>query len=513
MQSVQLAALDSPPHSFQMTKISETIEPRQLSLLNTSDTAELPPVFNLPPLQHGGVLRIPDHSANTSLPVDPTVLPHERNSSSNNRINRAGTSRSAVTGIRSLLSDTEMLPGPDSLRKQPSQILQDDFIPFQLPQLPEKHHARQVVPPIIVGLHEPPDQTAHFPAISSTPFHDTRGRNTLNPPQEIPVSISNRPTVTFTEPATATVALTVPVSKPTNSGVTAAKQSRNKWTDEETRDLLLGVGKHGIGKWKVILNDHTFKFNGRNAVQLKDRFRTCFPDGYQSHTPIEAKSIPESSNMVDTPSRVHAARIPNLTVCLDDSGTSDGKVKKRTRAHRKDTGDLRKLGIHQPFAKSRRKERKPFTEEEDRNILLGFKRYPHPCWALIVRDPDLGLQSRRPTDIRDRFRIRYPDDYKAKIALKSQPSTPPMEQSRTEHASDERTKATQGDVSTTIVNDFTPSDYRTVNASSSFKMSFTDLLNETDTFPFPSWDEPAPGDRVSAGMMDISQLLLDEDWP
>ncbi len=57
------------------------------------------------------------------------------------------------------------------------------------------------------------------------------------------------------------------------------KQSkkRNKWTDEETKDLLIGVSKYGIGSWKKILGDSDYQFNGRTAVDLKDRFRVCCP--------------------------------------------------------------------------------------------------------------------------------------------------------------------------------------------------------------------------------------------
>ena len=50
------------------------------------------------------------------------------------------------------------------------------------------------------------------------------------------------------------------------------------WTEEETNNLLLGVHKHGVGRWSDILEDPSFSFNNRSGVDLKDRFRICCPD-------------------------------------------------------------------------------------------------------------------------------------------------------------------------------------------------------------------------------------------
>ncbi|KAF2839132.1 hypothetical protein M501DRAFT_923224, partial [Patellaria atrata CBS 101060] len=48
---------------------------------------------------------------------------------------------------------------------------------------------------------------------------------------------------------------------------------RRRWTEQETKDLLHGVAKFGIGSWKKILACEEYNFNGRSAVDLKDRFR------------------------------------------------------------------------------------------------------------------------------------------------------------------------------------------------------------------------------------------------
>ncbi|KAF2452549.1 hypothetical protein BDY21DRAFT_258490, partial [Lineolata rhizophorae] len=51
------------------------------------------------------------------------------------------------------------------------------------------------------------------------------------------------------------------------------KAKRNKWTEEETACLLKGVARFGIGSWKKILSHADYSFNGRSAIDLKDRFR------------------------------------------------------------------------------------------------------------------------------------------------------------------------------------------------------------------------------------------------
>src|SRR5271169_6011164 len=62
------------------------------------------------------------------------------------------------------------------------------------------------------------------------------------------------------------------------------------------------------------------------------------------------------------------------------------------------------------FSKSKRKERTPFTKEEDANLLIGFGKYGGK-WSSIQKDETLGLNHRRSTDLRDRFRNAFPDKY------------------------------------------------------------------------------------------------------
>lgn len=50
-------------------------------------------------------------------------------------------------------------------------------------------------------------------------------------------------------------------------------QKRQKWTDEETRDLVEGVKKYGSGNWALMRSDPKFGLSQRTNVQLKDRWR------------------------------------------------------------------------------------------------------------------------------------------------------------------------------------------------------------------------------------------------
>jgi Myb-like DNA-binding domain len=62
------------------------------------------------------------------------------------------------------------------------------------------------------------------------------------------------------------------------------------------------------------------------------------------------------------------------------------------------------------FSKAKRKERTPFTKQEDENLLIGFGKYGGK-WSSIQKDDSLGLSHRRSTDLRDRFRNAYPEKY------------------------------------------------------------------------------------------------------
>lgn len=151
--------------------------------------------------------------------------------------------------------------------------------------------------------------------------------------------------------------------------VATEKKLRKKWTKEETDMLVKGCNIHGVGNWKTILNDPTLRFDNRSPVDLKDRFRTYFPDAYKQH-------------------------YPNAKTHLSS----------KVRAMLPDGSSL--------FEKTRSKKRRPFTEEEDRALKAGYEKHG-TVWAAIVKDPVFQAQNRRSTDLRDRFRNAFPDLYQA----------------------------------------------------------------------------------------------------
>lgn len=143
---------------------------------------------------------------------------------------------------------------------------------------------------------------------------------------------------------------------------------RHMWTPKETKALVDGCNKHGIGNWKVILNDKDlgFNFDGRTPGDLKDRFRTYFPDAYHELYPN---------------AKTHTSRAVR-------SKAPDGKS---------------------IFEKGKTKERRPFTPAEDEVLRKGYEQFGSH-WAIIAKD--VVFEGRRKsTDLRDRFRNAFPSLY------------------------------------------------------------------------------------------------------
>lgn len=59
----------------------------------------------------------------------------------------------------------------------------------------------------------------------------------------------------------------------------------------------------------------------------------------------------------------------------------------------------------------RRRSRQPFTAAEDEALLKGYAVHGFQ-WTLIQQDKRLNLSHRRATDLRDRFRNKFPDAYR-----------------------------------------------------------------------------------------------------
>lgn len=356
------------------------------------------------------------------------------------------------------------LPADDGSNKKRHRAMtvKDDIM--HLPQPLKKQKSTQnmmssqnIMPPIINGLYEPPPNAAVFPpialeddggseAVASSSLHTLK--EFASAPAMSAANNAEAPDVhdkSQSPPRRDSMAPTPEPEKAMARIKRKAAKPRKKWSEEETRDLLLGVNRYGVGKWTSILEDPQYKFNGRTAGDLKDRFRTCCPDELRivpskskeslnsqdkgASSPAEyrpkAKSktaLPLEDILADpeeAPSQQHhvkddaaAAAYAACLAAQQSQHDSDSTAKpKKSRAHRKKIEDLQAMGIHGPFKKSHRRERRPFTQQDDDQILEGLQLYG-PAWTKIQRDPRFDLSSRQPTDLRDRVRNKYPEMYK-----------------------------------------------------------------------------------------------------
>ncbi|XXH03159.1 hypothetical protein Hte_009555 [Hypoxylon texense] len=422
-----------------------TIEPRLIHLLNESTAtprphhAELPPIKVLPLPKTSGRLHPiePDAGqrsdvsdanvgqlASQSMPslysmvedgstANPALLRGEVSYPSD----RALLSHISSQDLRMILDDTPDNAEDLGKKRRP---VKEDFV--QLPQPLKKQKAatqQHMFPPIIVGLVEPPSDASLFPPISSGSF-DNRPHS--EPPQAL--SITKPPETADTPEERANPSPPPePERTPTGKVKRRAAKPRRKWSEEETNHLLLGVSKHGVGRWTDILEDPEYRFNDRTAGDLKDRFRTCCPEELRASPAIRGdiskekqpvtrskgkpkKGLMSENILNETEEEAEAEQAQSAQNDSDPAPTRQRK----SRAHRKKMEDLVELGIKGPFKKSHRRERRPFSEQDDREILEGFELYG-PQWTKIQRDPRFNLSTRQPTDLRDRLRNKYPEKF------------------------------------------------------------------------------------------------------
>lgn len=536
-----------------------TIEPRLIALLNNdvpSEPHSTSPSLELPPLHDPNILKAsgrplllePDTSKRNGKPSSSSQLaPQHPNliSSIDEDESKANESKKKAAADRTLGNSS-----PQSLRKildddtgntsaQPSkkrnivESSKDDFV--QLPQPPKKQKAaKQVVPPIIIGLFEPPPQAALFPPIASSSFHDSHGRNSLNtaPPKVKEVDMTksdDKPAPTEKSKATS------------KENLKRGVKPRKKWTEEETNNLLLGVSKHGVGRWTDILEDPSFSFNDRSGVDLKDRFRTCCPDELRGKGQ-KGKNAAQRAEKVTSKGKSNSSLMSENILIDDDeidnnTGAEDtfSSKSRKSRAHRKKLEDLAQLGIEGPFRKSARRERKPFSDQDDREILMGYDAYG-PAWTRIQRDPRFNLQNRQPTDLRDRFRNKYPEKFRSeesKEAKEGAKNTHKVDSQDKENTTSSQPTSTlqpsssreglriEQIISSTADMEKTAAKGQPLMSNFNFKDTFTPFpeqpVESNDGLPFTQSFDWGNGSMTAPfsgniGEMDISRLLLDESW-
>lgn len=180
------------------------------------------------------------------------------------------------------------------------------------------------------------------------------------------------------------------------------KKARRKWTAEETQMLVDGCNIHGVGNWKTILSDPNLSFANRSPVDLKDRFRTYFPEAYRTHYPNARTHLPPSLARATSPSS--SPFLSSLPAAAAASSSSLGPGKPNRSTHPDGTPLF-------PLPSPAHPKRRPFTPEEDAALLAGFRRHG-AAWAVIAKDaPVFGVTGRRSMDLRDRFRNAWPGEY------------------------------------------------------------------------------------------------------
>ncbi|KAL4884731.1 hypothetical protein BJY04DRAFT_181898 [Aspergillus karnatakaensis] len=327
---------------------------------------------------------------------------------------------------------------------------------------------------ILNGLNEPPPNAALLPPIEAgsitqlltKPSRDSTVNGQLIPEAQngerregriadildAPIVENSSPKHRIDKPTTASElerapqpieGIDAPLSPKTRG---RSRKNIRKWSDEETVALLHGVLKCGIGNWKEILAQPELVFNKRSASNLKDRFRVCCPCAYRASDPEEAlRHLHDALSKImfrlecDNPTKLShitqhfpetssSTRPPDLTHSGSSSSFSSLDTNQNSPEHysqgdamfeniplfsnraKAAPGSLPVLDPPTP-AKSRRRSRHPFTAAEDEALLKGYAVHGFQ-WTLIQQDKRLGLGHRRATDLRDRFRTKFPHAYR-----------------------------------------------------------------------------------------------------
>lgn len=511
-----------------------TIEPRLISLF-------VPPSLELPPLHGPSIL----HASRHPLTLEPKKggIEHVDSSDTFDRPcfvehnNLPSTQQSAHAQST---SDEDWSAGQYQARKRGShEISKDDLLHLPQPLKKQKTLAqKQIVPPIIIPLFEPPPQATWFPPIAEDLSHECHDRGYAKAfvvddvaldvvvPAHQGESLENQISTYQTSP----VEECNPVPK-------KATKPRRKWSQDETQNLLFGVQKHGVGRWRDILEDSAFVFDDRSTVDLKDRFRTCFPPDPSAKERSRARSTmveqtdksaadtSQAAKDLTMPKKCRSVDVPDAPIALR-SQQMTGMALRSRRAKERHQNNLTRLGIDQPFRKSPRRERRPFTAEDDVQILSGYRKHG-TAWSRILQDPAFRLQHRKPTDLRDRLRNKHPELFANGSAQLSSGATV----SHNTHVptrlcvtvspdshSHARSSGPSGveslDVSTLNTDDIRSNSYKEiVNPSTSHALHQPVSASAFSFNTAFDWTEPSSAPFVSSlNDMDISRLLLDESW-
>lgn len=326
----------------------------------------------------------------------------------------------------------------------------DEYRHLPLPSQKDGQHVgrtKPLLPAMVTGLHEPPPTAALLPSmatekmLSRSPKKESRLQVEPSSIAYVRRGQGRPPERMINSPEITTMPLPPRVNNPAALNEQEAKNKRHtgpkkkdpnpksrrtpkRWTEGETEQLMHGVRKHGIGKWKQILADPDLNFDRRSSVDLKDRFRVRMPDAYRDRdiavgeeSTIQVVVEPDQPNgpTQDSPS----SNTPK------DSSQSDPLTVPRavdlTFGETPPTAPGSTLPLPTPeedtvsgpapVSKNQRRKRRPWTTVEDNDLMRGVQRHGFQ-WTMIHDDPNLNLSHRKATDLRDRIRNMFPDGYK-----------------------------------------------------------------------------------------------------
>jgi len=333
-------------------------------------------------------------------------LPVKRSAKSGAPIAEVLNQASPVVKHAQRVERTDDIEGQDDRKRRKLEPPGLRTLPKPSPAAKQKSNKRHFLPPLLVPLHEPPPDAGLIPPMTTEGPRGSIDKVLPRERQHVKEhqhkhqqahehdlwAEKERPA----EPAATRKEAATKIAQNVKN-----RRVRHTWDEEETSDLLRGVAKFGIGNWKKILECPEYKFHNRTAVDLKDRFRTCCPEEYRKVGSTE-KPPTKSPPKAICDESIHKPRRKK---------SNEGQpLEKSSKFEHKLPDELARLGIEGPFPKAQRRMRRGFTSEEDDAILRGFEKYGAK-WTKIQSDPDLGLTSRSRTDLRDRFRNKFPNKF------------------------------------------------------------------------------------------------------
>ena len=121
-----------------------------------------------------------------------------------------------------------------------------------------------------------------------------------------------------------------------------------------------------------------------------------------------------------------------------------------------------------------------WTEEEDAELDKGFRKYGYQ-WNLMVKDPDLHFDRRSGGQIRDRFRLRFPELYNQQDR-NAQPKKPSDKKSASKKPTQVPIRNKSSDLNELVKGDDVDmeGDGRTLSKSATAPSFTTGLLNADD---------------------------------